>query len=754
MKNKIRYSLFLIVFSFGVTLVNAQQSKLDSLEKVAKNAKDDTTRVIAYINQTEILCLSNPDTVIPICNNVISIVDRNLPNANGRTRYTFLLYKAAAISNSGYIYYGKGQIDKSIEYFEKALKLQEEIDAKSEVANSLSNIGAMYSGTGQMEKALDYLLRALKIQREIGQEKGIAYSLNNIASIYSSLGQTEKALEYLYQSLKLQEKLGDKVGASSTLNNLGALYMRVGQTEKALEFYNRSLKIRESLDDKLGMTISYNNIGNAYDKRGDQEKALMYYNKSLLLAQSIGNKNGMANCLNNIATIYVKQGKYDSVQTYYQRSMKLYDEIGDQAKVSNSYANIGFFLIKTSKPTEALREGEHALEIAEKGNFVENMRNAHLLISQADSALKNSAGAYEHFKKYIALRDSMVSESTKKAGIKKDMQYEYDKKEAVLKAEQEKERVIAQEKSRKQKVITWSVAGGLFLVVLFAVFVFRSLRVTRKQKHIIELKNIETEQQKRTIEEKNKDITDSIIYAKRIQQAKLPKKEEIVTCFPQCFILYKPKDIVSGDFYFFHSENGTAYIAAADCTGHGVPGALMSMIGSEKLNDSIKKNSSPSEILKSLNQGIKSSLRQSENDDSTRDGMDIGLCVTDLKTKTIKFSGANRPLWTIRNGNPEIEEIKGTKHAIGGSTNDDQHFESHELKMNQGDTIYLFSDGYADLFGGKNGKKLTSKKFKKILEDIQNKSMPEQETYLNDFAESWKADTEQVDDILVIGIRF
>jgi tetratricopeptide (TPR) repeat protein len=754
MKRRLKYFLFPLVFLFYLQITQAQQSKIDSLNAVLKNAKDDTTKVIAYINETEILCLSNPDTVIPICNKVISIADKNIQNAKGRTRYTFLLYKAAAISNSGYVYYGKGQVDKAIDYFEKALKIQEEIDAKSEVANSLSNIGALYSGMGQLEKALDNLLKALKIQQEIGAEKGIAYSLNNIASIYSSLGQTEKSLEYLYQSLKLQEKLGDKVGASSTLNNLGALYTRMGQIEKALEYYNKSLKIREALDDKLGITISLNNIGSAYDKLGDQEKALIYYNKSLIMAQNIGNKNGMANCFNNIATIYVKQGKYDSVLSYYQKSMKLYDEIGDKAKVSNSLSNIGFFLIKRSKAQDALRYGEQALEIAENGSFVENMRNAHLVISQADSALKNTDGAYEHYKLYIALRDSISSESTRKAGIKKDLQYEYDKKEAVLKTEQEKERAIAEEKNRKQKIIIWSVAGGLFLVFFFAIFILRSLRITRKQKIIIELKNLETEEQKKTIEEKNKDITDSIIYAKRIQQAKLPKREDIYACFPKSFILYKPKDIVSGDFYFFHSENGKAFIAAADCTGHGVPGALMSMIGSEQLNDATKQSNSPSEILKLLNKGIKSSLRQSENDDSTRDGMDIGLCVADLNNNTIKFAGANRPLWIIRKGNTEIEEIKGTKHAIGGSTNDDQLFDTQELSMEEGDTLYVFSDGYADLFGGVNGKKLTTKKFKQILEKIQDKTMSDQEVYLNDFAESWKASTEQVDDILIIGIRF
>lgn len=259
--------------------------------------------------------------------------------------------------------------------------------------------------------------------------------------------------------------------------------------------------------------------------------------------------------------------------------------------------------------------------------------------------------------------------------------------------------------------------------------------------------------QNESITIKNKEITDSITYAKRIQEAKLPNKENFYTSFPQSFILFKPKDIVSGDFYYFHTTQQLTFIAAADCTGHGVPGAFMCMIGSEKLENSVSQNTDTSNILMQLNKGIKTSLRQSNNNESTRDGMDIALCSIDKENGILKFAGANRPLWIIRKGQSAIEEIKATKKAIGGLTENDTTFESHELKLQQGDTFYIFTDGYADQFGGKSGKKLMTKKFKEILLDIKNKTMQEQEKYLNDFIEEWKAGTEQVDDILVIGIR-
>ncbi|HWY10179.1 MAG TPA: 7TM diverse intracellular signaling domain-containing protein [Bacteroidia bacterium] len=270
---------------------------------------------------------------------------------------------------------------------------------------------------------------------------------------------------------------------------------------------------------------------------------------------------------------------------------------------------------------------------------------------------------------------------------------------------------------------------------------------------IVKERTYEVVQQKKVVEEKNKDITDSINYALHIQKAFLPEREEIYASFPQSFILFKPKDIVSGDFYFFHKNEHSVFIAAADCTGHGVPGAFMSMIGSERLTDAVQKSNDTSEILSLLNTGVKHSLHQSDKDESTRDGMDIAICGVDTEKRIIKYAGANRPIWIIRKDSNTVEEIKATKKAIGGRTEDGQHFESHEIKLKEGDTFYICTDGYADTFNGQNNKKLTTKKFKELLLKTQYKTMPEQEKYLNEFIEKWKDGIEQVDDILVIGVR-
>lgn len=309
----------------------------------------------------------------------------------------------------------------------------------------------------------------------------------------------------------------------------------------------------------------------------------------------------------------------------------------------------------------------------------------------------------------------------------------------------------------------------LLLVIIFLIvtgnFFFIKWRGKKSQYEIqvleekISIRTVEVLQQKFELEkkneliaEKNKEMTDSLNYAKRIQAAILPKHELIHRTFPQCFILYLPKDIVSGDFYSFAQKNDRTIIAAADCTGHGVAGAIMSMIGSSLMNQIVNEKgiTDPAEILNQLNIGIVDALKQAEN--SSHDGMDVCLCTFDLKNSELTFAGANRPLWMVRNG--ELETYKSDKFPIGGLQIDhNESFNSRQIKLQKGDTIYLFSDGYADQFGGMLGKKLMTKKFKETLLSIQDQSMPEQKEFLHQFIKDWMKDVEQVDDMMVIGIR-
>jgi serine phosphatase RsbU (regulator of sigma subunit) len=268
----------------------------------------------------------------------------------------------------------------------------------------------------------------------------------------------------------------------------------------------------------------------------------------------------------------------------------------------------------------------------------------------------------------------------------------------------------------------------------------------------VDERTAEVLKQKDELAEKNREITDSINYATRIQNSVLPPLESIVRAFPQSFVLFQPKDIVSGDFYWLHEKADGHLIAVADCTGHGVPGAIMSVIGSEKLTEAANQSADSKLVLQRANKGLKRTLRQSNTDGSTRDGMDIALCYIDKGLKWLDYSGANRPLWLIRKSSNELTEIKPTKSALGGLTDDAQEFINQRIELSEGDTIYMSSDGFADQFG-MSDKKMMTKIFKEFLLSIQIKTMHEQQDALRTYFNTWKGTREQTDDVLVIGIR-
>jgi PAS domain S-box-containing protein len=259
--------------------------------------------------------------------------------------------------------------------------------------------------------------------------------------------------------------------------------------------------------------------------------------------------------------------------------------------------------------------------------------------------------------------------------------------------------------------------------------------------------------QKEIIEEKNTQITNSIEYARRIQQAILPDKAEVARTFEDSFIMYRPRDIVGGDFYYFKNKRDSIYyLCAADSTGHGVPGGFMSMLGSEKLKDAVSSGKDPGEILSILNRSIKNSLNSSDTEITLLDGFDVGLSMIDIKTFTVSFAGALRPMWIIHPDGKDVEEVKGTRRSIGGRTEEDEPFETHQIKLNKGDCLYLFTDGFNDQFN-KSGKRMTSKRFRELLLSINDMPMKEQGEYLEGYLETWMGGGRQTDDILVIGVR-
>ncbi len=475
--NKTNKYIFLCLFCIHAFICSAQSGSvdfdptIDSLKKALKNAKHDTTRC-EILNE---LAGSAGDDEWPAFNAQLKkISENNITSAtNAATKNFYLKHLANSIINIGYLSQLQGNISEALEAYQKSLLIYEEINNKSGIAFSLNNIAAIYERQGDITKALDYYHKSLKIREELNEKNEIAASLNNIAVVYYSQADYPHAIENLKKSLNIRKKMQDKKGIAIALNNIAGIYQLQGDSSIALNYFNESLKLRQELNDKDGIANSLSNIGLVYSKQGQIEIALSYFQKSLILREEIRDKRGIANSLNNIA---------------------------------------GLLLIK-KKSAEALKYASRSLQTAKELGFPENILNAEQTLSRIDSVLGNYAGAFEHFKNYIIYRDSINNEGTRKASVKSQLKYEFEKKEAVIKEQQEKERLVAEEKNRFQKIVIWAVVFGLFMVLIFAVFILRSLRITKHQKSIIE--------------EKQKEILDSIHYAKRIQTSMLPTEKYI-----------------------------------------------------------------------------------------------------------------------------------------------------------------------------------------------------------------------------------
>lgn len=747
---KSHYAFLIILLSVFQQLSYSQNKKIDSLKVLLNNAKQDTTRLRLYLalgDECDIkdnLLYAEP---------ALTLVDKLITQTtNEKERKKLLRQKAYNFLFFSAYYQSKHDTTRWVEFNQKPLLIYQQLKDTALICRIYMQFGDFYRALGNLPKALDYFQKVLSTCEGSRYKKETARCLGEIGDMYSDQGDTTHALEIYERGLAIAHELNDENFLAGSFNKTGGLYNAIGNYSKALEYYNKGKVLYEKLKNRQGLREIYKNTGDTYKAKGDYGNALLSYGTALKMDEEIKDSSRIFQLLNRMGNTYRDMKDYNKALEYISQALKIAEKLNNESMKGWCYSSLAriYGTLKDCKKTKYY--SDLALEIIKKDIQVMNIRDAEKFASRVDSFCGNFKEAYYHYYEYIILRDKLNSEEIRKTATKERLQKEYESKKAADKAEQDKKDALANAEKKKQQIIVWAVIAGLLLVLVFTGFVFRSLRVTRKQKHIIELKSKETEHQKEIIEEKNRDITDSINYAKRIQQAKLPKKEDILSALPNCFVLFKPKDIVSGDFYFFSRNNESIFIAAADCTGHGVPGAFMSMIGSERLEDAVSQSVDTSEILKQLNKGIKASLRQSDSAESTRDGMDIALCSVDTKNFTVKYAGANRPIWVIRAGQTEVEEIKATKKAIGGLTEDDQHFDTHELKLKQGDTFYISTDGYADTFS-QNDKKLTTKKFKQILLEIQEKAMQDQEKHLDNFIEDWKRGIEQVDDILVVGVR-
>jgi len=590
----------------------------------------------------------------------------------------------------------------------------------------------------------------------------LRYFKKTIGDIYNNKsiqlitdGHKTKSLEYTIKALKIYEEVDDKWRVSSGYSNMGNYYQEIDDFETAFKYYNKGLEIAKKAKDLDNVAICLLSLGSLYEDQKEYNKALINYEKSFEYAKEYGDITRYPLYLDKIGNVYEIKGAVEKALACYEESLRINEEVGYVEGMSNSLNHIAYIQIEKDNINEAYKLASKSFKLSQELSYPTAIKISSELMSRIYEKQGKGMEALKMFKLFVKMADSLSREEENAQTVRVQAKYEYEKQKAIDDAENDKLLVIEQEEKEKQQILTAAAAGGLGLVVVFLIFVFNRLRVTKKQKLLIEEQKEKVEQQKeevekahKELEEKNREITDSITYAKRIQSAILPPAKVVKEYLKESFILYKPKDIVAGDFYWMEHKNDKVLFAAADCTGHGVPGAMVSVVCNNALNRSVREHglTDPGKILTKTREIVIQEFEKSAEE--VKDGMDIALC--SLEGDKLQYAGAHNPLWIIRNG--EILETKANKQPIG-KTENQEPYTTHSFNLQKGDSIYLFSDGYVDQFGGKKGKKLKSKTFRELLLSIQDKSMEEQKIVVNEAFETWRGNLEQIDDVCVIGVR-
>ena len=657
-----------------------------------------------------------------------------------------------AYNNLGYIETISGNLNDAIKFFKESIKYSNEIDNEKGTSDTYNNLGYIFNLKGEIDSAIAYYNKALFIRKKYNDSTGIANSYNNLGFLYHNLGQFSLSLEYYFKALKLRELLKDNAGLANTYNNIGNIFKEQEEFDKALEYFFKTLDLKLTLNDRYGVADIYSNIGTVYFLKEDFQEALKFYKMSLKLFKELGKQQKIANGYNKIGEIHLALGSYEEALNYFFNALSEINESEDKSYLAGIYYNIARAYYKKNNLTLAESYAFKAIEKSTELKNVFYIKNAKRLLSEIFEQKNDWKDAYTYYKSYVNLKDSLTNEENNKELFQKELNYKFEKEREIREKEYEKQLAIEKAEQEKKTILLYSSGLGLVLIFAFSVFIFNRLQVTRKQKAIIE-------NQKQIVEQKNKEITDSILYAKRLQKAILPSAEQIKKYLPNSFVYYLPKDIVAGDFYWLETGiealETTVYFAAADCTGHGVPGAMVSVVCSNALTKAVieEKITEPGKILDRTRELVIE--RFAKSSEEVKDGMDISLCAIDFNKMTLQWAGANNPLWIVRKNEHQVAELveaKPDKQPIGKVENP-QPFTTHTIELQKGDTIYIFTDGFADQFGGEKGKKFKYKSFKELLLSIQDKSMDEQKQIIEQTFINWKGELEQVDDVCVIGVR-
>jgi len=661
---------------------------------------------------------------------------------------------------------------------------------------ALFYLSEIHRSIGNWDDAISYCQKLYSWFKGKSDQYAMALILNNIGFNLISKADYQGSIEAFNSSLSYARQANSSYDLIvGILTNLGISYQNTSENQKARESIAQAISISDENKDWCKKSYLQNITALFYYNNDDLYNAHEFSRLSIETGVKSECKDVLQECYKTYSIILRDGNDYVNALYYYEKYLKLRDSVLFQKRLKEQTLADQLAMLKETESKQQLfiadqqmkdlqvkqlkleaERKEQQISLLKKEKELEQSEKNRLFQSLELSRREHEAALHQ-----TTIRDLEQKNAIKELEIKQKEAQEKDRQKeiALLQSEKERQQLEIDKQAEARKRITWMLVLSGLIIVLVAISYF----VTKKkntllaaQKQVIQDKNLYLEQanqeileknailseqseeiraqneeittQKEMIEKKNEDITDSILYARVIQTAILPEEELLRSIFPDSFILYRPKDIVSGDFWWFERSPERFILAVADCTGHGVPGALLSMMGMAYLHEitSINPMIPANELLFELRKMVVESLKTSP----TRDGMDIAICIFNFDRNEVEIAAANNAVYILRNG--EINIVKADKMPIGNHPLINNTYTLNHFKIDKGDKLYFFSDGFADQFGGEDGKKLKMSNFRELLINSSSMDMSTQREWLENELDVWKGYRDQVDDILVIGV--
>lgn len=779
--------LFILIFFLSYFFVFSQRQKTDSLLHLLKSSKEDTSKVKLFLLLVQQLQFTGGDAK-KYSEDALALA-KKIGYTHGIADAYYHLAR--------YDYY-VSSYKESFEKSEMAFNLFRETADTNGMAFSLMCLGDAHYSIDDFQEAIIYYDSSIALFKKINSEIGIANCLMSMGDVYYVQDNYQEALLSYKNALEFFEKNNSLLGIANCINCIADVLYDQQDFPQAKEKYQKAKSLFETIEDKLGLGNCTKRLGDIEFRTLNYRKALEFYNDAYRYYSESGSVNGLGNTIRNLGEVFMKQKNYPAAIEKMDEAAAIFTKTGDGMGLADCYNNLAVINKEQGNIPEAIRFAEKGFALANEIGTPEIIQVSAFELGELYSMEKQFEKAFYFQKLYTRLNDSINSNENVKKVTRLQMQIDFEQKEREQQLIQKQKELERELEIEHQKIVRNSFVAGFFVVLILSFFIYKNYRNKQKANLLLAEKN-------QIIELKNKEITDSIEYAQHIQKAMLVSDDVLQNIFPEHLVLFKPRDIISGDFYWAYKTVGSrqstvgnkkenenlltedcelpaiCICAVADCTGHGVPGALMSMIGNTLLNKIVVDNKikKPAEILNNLRDGVINILHQKGGEKDSRDGMDMAIISLKLNGKSSKekdflgenahdsffpdkilmeYSGAHNPVWIIKQqkpgtGDKKLIELKPDNLPVGFFWGEQKTFTSQSIELSRGDMIYLFSDGYSDQFGGEKKKKFKQSRLKELFLSIHNKQVNEQKEILNNTFEEWRRDLEQVDDICIIGVR-